>query len=396
MSARACAPAGAAMPPTARPPRAAAAGAAPATPSRPAKPSAAATPVTPGSGRWPIPGQRARSSSKDELDLDDPAASVEAADALWAGVKRRRRAIERRAAASRQRDEVQSYLARTTERAKALPGGSPLSYKAYRDGIVSTTLDVASLLYQLADRAVDLAALPDVPRADAGAFLSGPPSPEKPGAVVAREKGLAPATPLANLIAAASSPAIMSLSTPLSSQMSEIAVRLQAARAAAADLSAMRDADKSRIRNRWKTAVASLVRSTPRRVAAAAVAKLSQSEPRVFHRKPPVPTLTDAQLGDWFAEGGPGEGSGLTPLSAPPRSTSPTHDDIPRLSDSQLADWFATPDGSANFFRVSDEAPLSAPLSAPSADSAPPLSASRRRWQAVRMKLRRRLRGPAK
>ena len=82
--------------------------------------------------------------------------------------------------------------------------------------------------------------------------------------------------------------------------------------------------------------------------------------------------------------------------SAPPRSTSPTHDDIPRLSDSQLADWFATPDGSANFFRVSDEAPLSAPLSAPSADSAPPLSASRRRWQAVRMKLRRRLRGPAK
>ena len=188
----------------------------------------------------------------------------------------------------------------------------------------------------------------------------------------------------------------MSLSTPLSSQMSEIAVRLQAARAAAADLSAMRDADKSRIRNRWKTAVASLVRSTPRRVAAAAVAKLSQSEPRVLQRKPPVPTLTDAQLGDWFAEGAPGEGSGLTPMSAPPRSTSPTHDDIPRLSDSQLADWFATPDGSANFFRVSDEAPLSAPLSAPSADSAPPLSASRRRWQAVRMKLRRRLRGPAK
>ena len=71
VSARACAPAGAAMPPTARPPRAAAAGAAPATPSRPAKPSAAATPVTPGSGQWPIPGQRARSSSKDELDLDD-------------------------------------------------------------------------------------------------------------------------------------------------------------------------------------------------------------------------------------------------------------------------------------------------------------------------------------
>ncbi|MAE79795.1 MAG: hypothetical protein CL967_08565, partial [Euryarchaeota archaeon] len=69
-----------------------------------------------GSGQWPIPGQRARSSSKDELDLDDPAASVEAADALWAGVKRRRRAIERRAAASRQRDEVQSYLARTTQR----------------------------------------------------------------------------------------------------------------------------------------------------------------------------------------------------------------------------------------------------------------------------------------